>query len=430
MKKIALVVAVLLAAGAMVRAQDRDRQEEARALIAENPDRAGANMHSYEFSPVKDTPAPRGYKPFYISHYGRHGSRYEQNSTFSVQALAGFRVADSLNLLNERGKALRAAVQAITDEHKGMEGALSPRGGREHQQLAARMVARFPKVFRSKDRKEVSAVASTVQRCIVSMANFTGMLNQKAPGMDFSYTSGERFMELMHPPIAFPRGPVPGFGPSGEAQPAPSFDFSRFYGQIFNAPSKAMEAIPDAEGFVRSVFNTAILCQDLDFMDLDILRSYFTIDELMFLWPRMNNIIYLLWGNSLENGEAVQAVVKPLLRDIVTKADEALRPGSHRAADLRFGHDVGVLPLFALLGRDDAEGKRYPFNEAHKYWFSFERVPMASTFQMILYRNSKGDVLAKILNNEQEEHFPDLTPVSGPYYHWTDLREWLLERCR
>ena len=215
----------------------------------------------------------------------------------------------SLNLLNERGKALRAAVQAITDEHKGMEGALSPRGGREHQQLAARMVARFPKVFRSKDRKEVSAVASTVQRCIVSMANFTGMLNQKAPGMDFSYTSGERFMELMHPPIAFPRGPVPGFGPRGEAQPAPSFDFSRFYGQIFNAPSKAMEAIPDAEGFVRSVFNTAILCQDLDFMDLDILRSYFTIDELMFLWPRMNNIIYLLWGNSLEHGEAVQAVV-------------------------------------------------------------------------------------------------------------------------
>ena len=35
--------------------------------------RAAFNTHSYEFEPVKDTPAPKGYKAFYISHYGRHG---------------------------------------------------------------------------------------------------------------------------------------------------------------------------------------------------------------------------------------------------------------------------------------------------------------------------------------------------------------------
>ena len=32
--------------------------------------RAAFNTHSYEFEPVKDTPAPKGYKAFYISHYG------------------------------------------------------------------------------------------------------------------------------------------------------------------------------------------------------------------------------------------------------------------------------------------------------------------------------------------------------------------------
>ena len=31
--------------------------------------RAAFNTHSYEFEPVKDTPAPKGYKAFYISHY-------------------------------------------------------------------------------------------------------------------------------------------------------------------------------------------------------------------------------------------------------------------------------------------------------------------------------------------------------------------------
>ena len=58
-------------------------QEEALRLITENPDRAANNMHSYEFNPIQDTKAPKGFKPFYISHYGRHGSRYEQNSTTS-----------------------------------------------------------------------------------------------------------------------------------------------------------------------------------------------------------------------------------------------------------------------------------------------------------------------------------------------------------
>ena len=50
-------------------------QNEALRLITENPYRASNNMHYYEFFPIDDTPAPKGFKPFYISHYGRHGSR-------------------------------------------------------------------------------------------------------------------------------------------------------------------------------------------------------------------------------------------------------------------------------------------------------------------------------------------------------------------
>ena len=48
---------------------------ELDAYLREFPQRAGFNTHSYEFLPIKDTPAPGGFKPFYISHYGRHGSR-------------------------------------------------------------------------------------------------------------------------------------------------------------------------------------------------------------------------------------------------------------------------------------------------------------------------------------------------------------------
>ena len=95
-------------------------QDEAVRLIAENPDRASNNMHSYEFDPIVDTKAPKGFKPFYISHYGRHGSRYEQNSTFARAALEGFAYLDSLNLLTDAGKALYADVNAVVEAHKGM----------------------------------------------------------------------------------------------------------------------------------------------------------------------------------------------------------------------------------------------------------------------------------------------------------------------
>ena len=43
--------------------------------LREDIRRAAFNTHSYEFDSVQDTPAPKGYKAFYISHYGRHGSR-------------------------------------------------------------------------------------------------------------------------------------------------------------------------------------------------------------------------------------------------------------------------------------------------------------------------------------------------------------------
>ena len=42
----------------------------------------GVNAHPYTYSSEKDAPAPRGYKAFYISHYGRHGSRSDLGSQY------------------------------------------------------------------------------------------------------------------------------------------------------------------------------------------------------------------------------------------------------------------------------------------------------------------------------------------------------------
>jgi len=75
MKKSIIILVALLTLGISAAIAQPKRSEVAvRALMEENS-RAGNNLNSYEFFPIVDTPAPKGYKPVYISHYGRHGSR-------------------------------------------------------------------------------------------------------------------------------------------------------------------------------------------------------------------------------------------------------------------------------------------------------------------------------------------------------------------
>lgn len=423
-------------------------QEDVIRLFAENPDRASNNMHSYEFNAIDDTPAPRGFKPFYISHYGRHGSRYEQNSTFGRRAQQAFAHLDSLGLLTQAGKDLWQDVETIVDAHKGMEGSLTPRGAKEHQTLAHRMADRFRPVFKNRDRNEVNCFSSTNFRCIVSMCNFTYGLKDKFPKQEFTFTSAERFMAYINPSLRVPRPgeappqrpafPMGGFPGMGQQQPQafkpftgePGYDFTRFLTPLFTDLDAALKAMGNPEPFVRAIFTTGGLCQLIDFLGVDIYRKYFTPEELAYLWAEGNDSIYRMWGGSVENGDVIRYAIRPLLMDFVEKADAALQNGSHRAADLRFGHDTSILPLFALLGVDDPQGRVFPYKEAHKHgWYAFFQVPMATNIQMIFYRNNKGEVLTKILYNESEIRLPGIEPVSGPYYSWPELRAHFFRLC-
>lgn len=419
--------------------------QDALSLLRENPDRAANNMHSYEFCEIHDTPAPKGFKPFYITHYGRHGSRYEQNATFANTAIRTLSHLDSLGLLTAQGKKLLQEVTAIQDEHVGMEGMLTPRGAREHRQIAARMASRYPEVFKAKDREEVSCVASTSQRCIVSMTNFAYSLKEAYPDKDFSFTTGERYMAYINPSLRVyapgneppqmpgppPGGRMPFFGgmmppanpPYAPAPGIPGYDFTRFVRPLVTNFPMAMAVIGNPEPFVKAAFSAASFSQLIDFMGIDIFSEFFTPEEIEYLWASGNDNIYRMWAASIETGDNVRWAARPLLKDFMDKADEAVKNGSHRAADLRFGHDTAILPLFALLGVDDLQGRRFKVADAHKNgWYAFQQIPMATNCQMIFYKDKKGEVIAKILYNEKEISLPGLKSDIAPYYKWDELR--------
>ncbi len=50
--------------------------QSTREAILEDIARTGGVYYAYPVKEAIATPPPKGYKPFYISHYARHGSRW------------------------------------------------------------------------------------------------------------------------------------------------------------------------------------------------------------------------------------------------------------------------------------------------------------------------------------------------------------------
>ena len=401
--------------------------QDARARLQENPERYGGVHHSYEApAVVTDTPAPKGYEPFYVSHYGRHGSRYmtSMNSVTRVSHL--FDGLDSLGVLSAEGVALHEALKALEQSHEDQAGYLTLRGGREHQAIAQRLYERVPAVFSQPDRDRVIAESSYVQRCIQSLANFTMVLKADAPQLRFDVYAGERFMKHISPGTSAPRNRS--HNAVFDSVLNARFDPTRAMNAWFTDPWEAAQHLGkySVRQFIYYVFYAGGINQCLaDDYDLPSIHRFFTEDELYNLWYCENLSRFDSMSNTLENGCRFNETGRKILADFVKKADAAVA-GNDVAADLRFGHDTGLLPLLSYLRLKGYEKTISMTQAAESGWYSFEQMPMGSNLQMIFYRDKKGDVLVKILRNEQETTIPALKPWKGPYYRWKDLRDYFV----
>ena len=162
------LLALLLLAATCAAAQPTPAQ------LAARPELTASIYHSYEYLPGPAAPVPDGYEPFYISHYGRHGSRYHSKEEAYAEPLAALRKADKAGALTPKGREVLAKVETLAADACKRYGDLSPRGVQEHRGIAERMFAAYPGVF-STDGGRVCRIESRstqVPRCILSMAAF------------------------------------------------------------------------------------------------------------------------------------------------------------------------------------------------------------------------------------------------------------------
>ena len=395
--------------------------------LAQDKYLANGVHHSYDPGMVVDTPAPRGYKPFYISHAGRHGSRYDlgegENFILVTDLLAK---AGEKGLLTAEGRSLLQEVSLMKEASEGMWEMLTQRGCREHRQIAARMMKRFPAVFSSRKRKEVDAVSSTVPRCILSMANFLLEVSRERPGLEIRTDTGDKYMRYLMHWDSRNRARQTTVRPDSDRYLEENLDPGRICGALFTDPAAALGDCPPYR-FLRALFVCTSFTETLDMeQEVDLYR-YFTLDELYVLATDQSDRFYTQNANSLLYGDSTALQGKRLLKDFVVKADAAVAEGSARAADLRFTHDTALLPFATLIGFSGMDKKALQ-TEAHYYWYSGDMIPMGSNYQLVFYRKG-DDILVKMLYNEKERTVPALTPVTGPYYRWTDLRAYFARLC-
>ena len=142
MKKNILTIVTLLLA-IVVFAQKTPREE-----IHENLLLCASQYTAYVDPTANDklTPTPKGYEPFYISHYGRHGSRWLLDTWQYNEVLDVLERAHQSQALTATGEQLYNEIKEWVPSTNKRLGELSNVGERQHHRIGKRLTERFPEI--------------------------------------------------------------------------------------------------------------------------------------------------------------------------------------------------------------------------------------------------------------------------------------------
>ena len=398
-------------------------------LIKQRPSYASCNYDVYPDSiTAKLTPAPAGKKPFYISHYGRHGSRYISNRSGFDTPYFMMLHADSLDELTPTGQQVLRHMNNIMRNTEGRWGELTGYGKQQMQNIGRRMAERFPEVFHP--GANVTCISTVVPRCIESMGSLAMEMLQVCPQLHITMQASKRTQWYMNYQDKKLRRNymTPEAQKALDAYTATRMGNTRLMELIFKNPDIAEEFV-NQEDFSYYLMKMGLFQLNTNFNRNTNLIGLFNTNDLYRMWQVDNAYWYLQHGACKLNGGNQPYTQRHLLKKMIVDADSCIKlpdPG----AQLRFGHETVLLPLVCLIGVNgfDFSTDNLDELESHGWWCS-SVFPMAGNLQFIFYRSNPKDkdVLVKVLLNEVEATLPISTDCA-PYYHWSDFRQYCLNK--
>ena len=390
--------------------------------------RTGSNYFAYPGPVQKNlTAAPSGYEPFFISHYGRHGSRYMSSNKYYVSSIEALEKAEAQGLLSSKGKEVLSVLKKGYANAFNRDGDLTALGGQQHREIARRMYERFPELLSRP--VEVDARSSTSRRVMISMFNFCGELQSLNPHLEIAMDASSRDMKWVVEDLDIKPAETPASAQYEKKRAAimeKAHDSRRLMKSLFTDPKKA-ESFVKGRDLMEALYNVAEDLQNVPELGISLI-GIFTKEELFSMWTGYN-AGWLLNTGLVPGSTPYYLQQKEVMDSILVTADRHVREGAP-GLSLRFSHDSSVLPLAYLLGLKEAMGGVTDIDNIYKYISIDKIIPMAANIQIIFYRKEgSDDVLVKFLLNENETSVPVRTDCA-PYYHWKDVREYYRSRFR
>ncbi len=399
--------------------------QTAREEIKANRFLSASNYLDYnnQLSTETLTPAPKGYEPFYLTHYGRHGSRWLIGKQEYDAPLNTLREAHRHGKLTAKGEEVLKKFEAFYPTTINRLGELTTVGERQHHGIGKRMAQNFPEIFQTKN-VPIDARSTVVIRCILSMEAECEELAAANPTARIHNDVSESFQYYLNAPW---EGQVRKNAGKGREELS-KFRYEnthpdRLMKVLFNDQDWVYNNV-QAGNLMRQLFDVASNMQSHD-TDIE-LYSLFNDDEVYDLWRVNNAGWYLNYGAAPQTGGIMPFSQLNLLKNMIATADTI----TTTQATLRFGHEVCVLPLACLLELGNCGVAVSDLNKLDEQWRNYRIFPMACNIQIIFYRPKKGksgDVLVKAMLNEREVSLPVKTD-QYPYYKWNDVRQYYMDK--
>ena len=428
MRKIFVALSVLLLAVSL-NAEIIKRDQ----VNADNLKKMAGSVYAYEAPTEPLTPAPKGFKPVYLTHFGRHGSRFLDNASNNDRPYNILKEADDAGALTDFGKDVLRRVEIIRAEADQRAGDLTQKGMQQHRDIARRMVENYPELFT--DDKIIMARSTTSHRVLVSEYSALMQILRMRPRIKTDYDSSNHDEPWMYTEdkavSAHKRKISAAVSEFNQRHTHPE----RLMSVLFKDPEyiKTAGGRDQSGSLYSSLYDMASYVQGSD-PGVD-LNDVFTYDEWYDLFL-MNNMRWYsqagftpLTDNVVPYGHCVT------LQNFLDFADEALA-GNGVSVILRYGHEVTLMSFFSLLDLNDSGYSTDDLESVADHWAAYNYAYMGGNVQWVFFRNKQGEVIVKFLLNEQEATLPESVlfykDAKGveqrPYYRWEDVREFYLAK--
>ena len=391
------------------------------------------SMTQYEDPGVTYSKAPKGFKPFYMSHYGRHGSRYLLNTPQYNDPYTMLKQANDKGVLTDFGKDVLRRIEIMAKDADGHLGDLTIVGQQQHRGIARRMVRNYPEIFNK--NSTIVARSTTSHRVIASMTSALMEFSSILPKMNIDFNDSDFDKGYMN----YEDNAIRNAKNSRERNAAVNafnakhnnperlmcalFTDTTFITRYERTSSSGSVSVSNrSDDLYTKIYDIAANMGSHSYLGFD-LDDVFTYDEWYDCWLQNN----LYWFSVSGYHNLTQNVVPyghaTLLQDFLDKADAAIAAGTP-AANLRYGHDTALYPLLCLMEVNDCAYAPDDIEDLATKWVNYDIVHMGSNLQLIFFKDKKGTILVRALLDEREAKLPVECYKDAKGKEYTYFYEW------